>query len=176
MLLLSVEAARSGKPSSMVMRGQNMTRSACRSTNGSGSRPMVNAWRMPADSASKWQVVIDGRPEAACDEIQQDGVPFYFSPDGKRTAYMARIGAKWFVVIDGQPGPSCYLVERGSFEFSDDGVRTAYVALATTASGRWSSIIGPARSMTRLMRLRGSSPYMVRVRRTRPNAMTSGAW
>ena len=82
--------------------------------------------------------MVDGRPDAVYDDIQEDSVPFYFSPDGKRTAYIARIGTKWSVVIDGQPGALCDGVGRGTFEFSDDGVRTAYAA---QQDGKWQVII-----------------------------------
>jgi len=78
--------------------------------------------------SKKWCVVLDGRPQPACDNLG----PLAFSPDGKRVAYAAvhKDSQKetWRVVADGKPGNSFDAIGHQTLLFSPDGKHLAYAA------------------------------------------------
>src|SRR5215831_18338815 len=51
-----------------------------------------------------------------------------FSPDGRRTAYVARRGEKFLVVVDGKEGSEFDRIRVGAPNFSPDSQRFAYFA------------------------------------------------
>lgn len=67
--------------------------------------------------------VVGGKESPAYDIVRT----VEFSPNGKRVAYVGRVGERSRVVVDGQPGPE-FAEVTSSPVFSPDGRRLAYVA------------------------------------------------
>src|SRR5262249_51120229 len=77
-------------------------------------------------SSAGYFVVLDG-VEGKPFEWISVGAPV-FSPDSKRTAYVARRDGKEVVVVDGLPDPPCDYVEASPIRFSPDSKHLAYPA------------------------------------------------
>jgi Tol biopolymer transport system component len=62
---------------------------------------VVDSTTAAGDFTGKHFVVVDGHADAEYDDVYP---PPFFSPDGKRVAYVASLGGKQFLVVDGQAG------------------------------------------------------------------------
>ena len=98
----------------------------------------------------KWSLFVDGKEGAQYDAIGNfalfgfKGANPFFSPDGRRMAYVATKGQKTFVVVDGSPENEFDAInwfdaikDRGII-FSPDGKITAYTA---RTAGKWCAVI-----------------------------------
>jgi Tol biopolymer transport system component len=106
------------------------------------------------------RLFVDGVPGPTFDEITIPTGPYEegryregpFSPDGRRTLYVATQGSKEHAVIDGQPGPPYDQIY--GLQFSPDSRRTAYRG---AAGGTWRAVLdgreGPAEEMPNLYNL-----------------------
>lgn len=88
----------------------------------------------------KARMVINGEKGPAYDQIS----PLIFSPDGRRTLYMAKQGEQWTMVTDGKEGTFYDGVALPTF--SPDAARTAF--LAKTAQG-WTVCVDGQEGRTR---------------------------
>jgi len=87
----------------------------------------LNADRQSDGVRFKWSLVVDGKPGPVFDDLAVN-TPI-FSPDSKRTAYVASQNKKSFVVVDNQAGPK-YETILGGPVFSPNSARVAYMAVA----------------------------------------------
>jgi hypothetical protein len=74
--------------------------------------------------------VVDGKEEKPYDGIDT----LLFSPDSRRVAYMAAVGAKQFVVVDGNEGKPYDGFPKGTKIIFDSGSALHYLALKRTAN------------------------------------------
>lgn len=100
-------------------RGDFVLRQSCLSP---GGGHLVNI----TSREEKRRIWIDGQEGQMYDEIDPLGI--VQSPDGQRTAWIARRRRLWFVVVDGKESRGVDGILRPSLVFSPDSKRFAYIA------------------------------------------------
>lgn len=78
----------------------------------------------------KWAYLVDGQPEPDFDQVGT----LWFSDDGTRHAYLARVGNKNTMVVDGVQGPLYDGLLNQHLQFSPDGKHLIYGAIK---DNRW---------------------------------------
>src|SRR5687768_17577089 len=89
-------------------------------------------------------LLIDGEEQPAFDELvampdmQVTGPPVLFSPDGKRYAYVSRVGNEFVIIVDGKEllrGPMDKFQPATGMFFSPDGSHFYYSTVTEDRSG-----------------------------------------